>query len=504
MKSPHRRIALVMLVAALPACVTQQLLREGERLEREGQLLPAAMRYLDVLDRDAKNEQAMTGLKKIGPEAYSQGLAVATSAEQAARFPAAADGYQALATFLDRMRGRGLVNFQAIDANAKAIEMADKAAEQVYATGEQALAQRRWSEAIAAYKEAQRFKPGFRDTNQKIAGALYHRAEERLAARRWREAAQDFADSAKSGGGAYQDATSRSGRIYIALGRWFVSQGRCRKAADEFTTAAGLLGPDALGPDRDAALACARTPVAVLPLDNRTNRAPEGLAPGDLLAGGVSQYVVEHGSRFVPLVSNSALQAVMQARARGVDARIPDVRFIVAGELTQVRLRAPHDRSTQQVAGKLASTCEQTVNGVAVQAPCDRDVVVDYELHVQRAEVGVSGTVVAVDAPSGQARLSWPFDRNDADEVRYAANPTVGGRPVTVAASGATATPGVVRIEGGVAALFGGRRDPKPAGPMLKALLVGLGQEAGAQVLGAIDAEPPVEDPAALVIGDAP
>ena len=354
MKSLPRRAALLAcLFAPLAGCVTQQMLREGERLEREGQFLAAALRYLDVLDRDAKNEQAQNGLKKIGPDAYSQGLAVATSAESAKRYPAAADAYQALSVFIERMKNRRLLSFDTIDANAKALEMADKAAEQMYATGEQAFAARRWTEAITAYKEAQRFKPGHRDTNQKIAEALYNRAGEGLAARQWRAAAQDFADSAKSGGGSFRDALDRGGAIHVALARYFQSQGRCRQAAADLNTAASFLGPDAVRADLDAALACARTPVAVLPLENRTNRTVEGVSPGDALANVVSQQIAERGSRFVPLVPNSVLQAVMQARASGINARVPDVRFIVSGQLTQVRTRLPHDRSREQAAGRM-------------------------------------------------------------------------------------------------------------------------------------------------------
>ncbi|MFN7144590.1 MAG: CsgG/HfaB family protein, partial [Myxococcota bacterium] len=385
---------------------------------------------------------------------------------------------------------------------AKIDAMATAAAEERYRTGEARLAARAWEEAIGAYKAAQGFRHGYRDSAEKVAAAYYGWAEDELAARRYRSAAERWSAATESAGKGYRDAARRGGTVYAALGRHFVTADRCRQAVRDLRVARQLDASLVADAELAAAEECAVTPVAILPFENPTGQNIAGMAIGDTLAEKVGGTVQDGASEFVRLLERTALDTILAEQnlstsglTTGGASRLRGVRYLVLGKLTQVRLDQPTPTTTAATAtGQERYGCmKKRSDGATYEGTCFRDYPIRYVDHRARVEVRLAGSVKVVDVKTGEQVTTVPFEVSMADAVHYATNfASAGGSPVTPVGRGRT---GGIEVDDDFLALVEARRDLVDEGQLLQKVLTKVAADAGSEVLEAIDVEREATDP---------
>jgi tetratricopeptide (TPR) repeat protein len=493
------RALLPSLVALLllTGCPAVRLAREGAELAEEGRPYPAAVHYLDALDQNPRLGRAERGLAEVKQAAYEARLAAAREAEAAERYPDALAAYRDLAELLRRLEAHGGLGAPAIDVAERIDAMENAAADAQYRHAELLFGNRAYEKAIAAYRAALSFKPGYRDAERRIGEAWLAWGEADEATGAWRSAAGRFAEAARAGNAS---GAPRAGSLYAALGSAHLAAGTCRQAVRDLRSARDHLGATPVAQPLAAAEACARTPVAVLPFANPTRAAPGGVGVPDALAEALGASVDAAASSFVDVLTGASLERVLaDARttaARAVAAgRLPGAHWMVVGELSAAAVDAPRETVTERtVSGWILQPCAEDASRA-----CRKDVTVRYLEHDTRVSVRIAGQLRVVDARSGALSATWPFDMTRADQARFAdAFRGPDGREVRVVRGDPDVTRGEVAVPPELVELRDARRALTPPADLARGVIADLAGEARSVVVGVVDAEPPLRDPVEL------
>lgn len=491
---------LALSLALLTGCPAAKLSREAAQLAEAGKPYPAAMHYLDALDKNPKLGRAQKGLDATKGAAYDARLAAAREAESGERFPDALTAYRELHTLLERLDEHGGLGKPAIDVNERISAMENAAAEVEYTRGERMLGNKAYAKAVDAYKKALTFKPGYRDAAAKIGAAFFAWGESEEAQGHWRDAAGRFVDAAAAG---HAGANARAGSLYAALGRHHTDAGTCRQAVRDYRAARDQLGLAGVKDALAAAEACARTPVAVLPFANPTKGAPGGVAVPDALAAAITAELRTGASAFVDTLDRAAVDRLIAANKGSAasvtrSGRLAGARWLVVGELTQaaVRTPAPVD-SPHTVNGTVRARCEVERDGTRVTEDCAKDIVVRYVEHELRVDVRLAGQLRVTDAATGAQSAMWPFDVTQSDTVRFA-DGFIGMDGAAIRVVRWNPGPGDVTVPDEVHSLAEARRELAYPSDLAKKAIAGIAQEGAKVAAGIADAEPPLRDPATL------
>jgi hypothetical protein len=274
--------------------------REGKELDEAGKDYKAAVAYISALEADAGHKKALEAIRLVARDAWTEKAEEARELEASSQFGDALASYQELGRLqrslkeLDAMTG-----ITAVDANAKVTEMGQKAAEQSYAKGADAIQRKAWEEAVKHYSAALAYVTGYQDAGAKVAYAYYQWGEADLSSAKWRDAAVHFARSWKAGD--VTDARRRSASVHGALATYFVDKGGCRQGVKDAKTALEIYTAPAFEDTLRKAQACAETPVAFNRFENPTGVNPNGMSVSDLLGDGVINAARAEVSSFVKI-----------------------------------------------------------------------------------------------------------------------------------------------------------------------------------------------------------
>ena len=500
---------MVLLVAVAPllmGATAQRMWKDGTRLEEQGSYYPAALKYLDALDKNPRHRKAGASIVAVAEQAYEEKLEIAAAYEADGRFPDALEEYEELFEFLRRLKGVNAGSFATVDVGKKIGEMADASAEQQYQGGAQALAAGRWKRSISHFRAAQSFRRGYRDTDELIATAEYGWAEQDLEARNYRSSAAHFVAADEGLGGAgFRDAAVRAAGLYAALGRHFLEQGACRQAVSDLQSASKLAAADRVAGLLEQAEDCAVTPVAISAFENSTGRNVAGMALGELLSDQTAGKVDERASRYVRLLERRALDRILAEQglsqagiATGSSSQVRGVRYLVFGKLTQVRVdSAPPRRSARSTTGSRPYSCTKTNSrGDAYSGVCHSEVTVEYIEVEQSLAIQISGSVTVVDVKTGEQLTSRPIEASAQDSVHFVESPSVDGRGVELTMW--QHNDGIGVRERDIRRLVEARRLVVDEGVMAAQVVDSLSSQASEAVIQVVDVAHSVRDPAEL------
>lgn len=502
------RLLLALSLLSLPlGCAASKAYREGTTLADAGQSYQAAIRYLDSLDHSPGYAMARDGLAGVKREAYGEKLAEARLAEARKDWGAALAAYGEIGALLSRIAEHGAIGFSTIDVAERIAATENKGADDHYTLGEQAHTAGDWAGAIAAWKAAQALVPTYRDTATRIGAAYFAWGADDETKGRWREATGHYIEAGASG---HTAGPARAAAIFVALGNAFVWSGNCRQALRDLRAARDLVGAALVKDDLETAESCAINTVVVLPFENPTRNAPGGMALDEVAADGLAIRLRTAATPFVTLLERGAVdhirdeQRFSEART-GVAGGLARAHWLVIGKLTQVKVvPGAISREPATAVGRTASTCpEARADGTSAIVPCVKDVPIRYVEHTGHAEVRLAGSVRVINSRSGAQAALVPFNVRQAADVHYA-DGFLGpdGRKVslTTAPIPAGATLSDVQVPAALLALQSASRDFPDEGDLLHAALDIVYTEVTPSVLGIIDADPPVTDPARLVV----
>jgi len=406
------RFVLAALVL-LGGCEATHAYRQGRSLEEEGRLPAAAERYLDALDARASHRRARAALEAVALSAYEERAGAALAAERSGDFQAALARYEALQTYLQRLRAHGALAFQpGIDVAEKIARMRESAAGRAYFLGEKSFGVGRWEDAIQHFRAALEIQEGYRDTEARIAEAWFAWAEEDAGAGRYRDAAERFREALDLGFADAQAAATRAAEIFAALGRYHLQQGDCRQAVRDLSEARRLL-PEVLEEDLAAAEGCAQVRVVVGGLVAPGRSEIAGIDVRSRLSGGVLALLPAATSPFLVLVDESALTA----RAGGA----PAARILVASNLVAATLHHPWPVERERVTtGETEGTCLEEDDEGTHEESCRALLDVQYTEVSEEKEVGISVSVRLVALPGRAVVDAHTFEVTVRDAIRYA------------------------------------------------------------------------------------
>lgn len=505
----RRLTCILLLIGVTPllmGATAQRMWNDGTRLEEQGSYYSAALKYLDALAKNPRHRKAAASIGTAARPAYEQKLEIAEAYEQEERFPDALDEYEQLHAFMKRLEHVGAADFATVDLRKKIGEMADASAEQQYAAGATTLAAGSWELSIGHFRAAQTFRGDYKDSRLLIARAEYGWAEDELGARRYRSAAQHFV-AASDGGGAVgvADSGDRAAGLYVAIGRYSLDHGACRKAVDDLQRAAGLVSDPRIDGWAREAEDCAITPVAISAFENSTGRNVAGMAVGELLSDQTAGKVDQGSSRYVRLIERRALDQILAEQglsqtgiATGSTSQVRGVRYLVLGKLTQVRAVAsgPQRQSKSTVGSKPYRCTKTNRHGDSYETTCHSEVRVDYVEVEQSISVQISGSVTVVDVKTGEQLLSRPVEASAQDSVHYVESPTVDGRGVELTMW--RHNDGIGVQDRGLKRLVDADRSLTDEGTLASQVVDSLSSQAARAVLDVVDVDDSLRDPAEL------
>lgn len=504
------KLTLVALLALTPWSTSiggdaQRAYKEGKELDEAGQDYRAALKYIDALDAKPDHKKAIEGLLACAKDAYVEQLGTAEDAETGKRWATALDEYRALNTLGQRIELIDGPKLRDPGLPAKIDLMATNAAEEQYLLAEQALGGTRYESAIGLYRQAQKYKPAYKDSQAKISDAAYRWGESSLGTKLYRESAGHFELAAAEAGGAYKDARTRAGKIYAALGKAHIKPGECRQAVRDLRTAKGLDNATAPAEDMTAAEACAVTPVAILAFENPTGVNIAGIAIGDSVADETTMNVAKGASEYVKLLERSAFdrilteQGITAVSAAAAPGKLTGVRFLVIGKITQVKLeRVPVAAKAIQTTAQQSYSCMKTKSdGTSFESSCYQDVPIAYDDYTGSVTARLSASVRIVDVASGQQIAMESIESVATDSAHYVSGYRTLAGSAFVPLPRTTTDHGIT-VDASLTDLQGGKQTLNSDDQMAKAAVADLAARSAKVVLGAVDVEKAPADPTTL------
>ena len=294
--------SLVLLAVLITGCAVKKSVRQGGIAESNGDSWTAAQHYLDALERKPRHDDANLGIGRVGEQALTQAISSAEADESSEDYRGAMEWYDRALTYTGRMRTTGHLNFTvSVDLEDRRDEMQAAAAFEAYSEGEDALAQRRWEDALAGFEESMRIAPNFKDASLRVAEVHYTWGEADVAGTLYRQAAGRFMQATQSDFGPFQDAEDRAIELYTALGRHHLDRGACRQAVRDLRIAHGVY-PQAIASDLQSAEDCAFTAVYIEPI--RSGEVRDGEDAGEWVRDWVQDHFEEASSEFTYLLQD--------------------------------------------------------------------------------------------------------------------------------------------------------------------------------------------------------
>lgn len=159
-RHPIGWIGALALVLTIGGCASaNKRYQQGSELERQGQYVEAARKYIDALKKDGEHPQARAGLREVGPRAVDSFLENARLAAASGREPDAADGYLRLDEFLAAAASVGEPLAHPSDYAAQRRTMFDEAIGALIDDGRAYEEAGEWYAAKRAYRRAADISP---------------------------------------------------------------------------------------------------------------------------------------------------------------------------------------------------------------------------------------------------------------------------------------------------------------------------------------------------------
>lgn len=157
-------VTLALLSAALSACTSAaEHFEAGTGFEAEGDIVRAAERYLDALDKDEKLVEARERLEELAPQVVGLYLERIEGARERESFVPAADMLPDLDDFIEDARGVGVTADPGADYRSLRRTVHDEAILELLGTAAAERRDGRFREALGALERTARYEPRFAD-----------------------------------------------------------------------------------------------------------------------------------------------------------------------------------------------------------------------------------------------------------------------------------------------------------------------------------------------------
>jgi tetratricopeptide (TPR) repeat protein len=317
-----------------------------------GRNYDAAVQAMEALRIKVDYIDAKILLRQVAPKAYEERLTVVRQTEQT-NVAQALEQYKELKRFTDAVGQQGVPvatvdydgKFRELEGRISQVKTAE--ASKMFAEAEAFFQSGQCSQAIPAYRRVLELTPGEGVAKERIAECLYRGAVADLQGKRYRKAAEGFKEAAVERPG-YKDSQVRAGRIYAALGAYFLKAGHSRNALVELE-AANRLAPDTprLKMDLEAAQREAVKRLAVAGMVNKSGQRIEGIALEDFITDELQAELQRKKSPYVELYDRSQLEAVLKEQKLNLSelvdkataqqlGKLKGVGYVILGKLTQV------------------------------------------------------------------------------------------------------------------------------------------------------------------------
>ena len=172
-RHPIRWIGAISLVLTIGGCASaNKRYEQGYELERQGQYVQAARKYIDALKKDGDHPEARVRLREVGPRAVDSFLENARLAAASGREPDAADSYLRLDKFLAAAAAVGEPLARPSDYAAQRRTMFDEAIGALIDDGHAYEEAGNWYAAKRAYNRADRYFPNVEQVGWLIDGMV--------------------------------------------------------------------------------------------------------------------------------------------------------------------------------------------------------------------------------------------------------------------------------------------------------------------------------------------
>jgi tetratricopeptide (TPR) repeat protein len=425
-------IALAALIGT--SCAAGRFAGEGLKHERAGNHFAAGSHYLAALNHDADHQGAKAGLNRVVENAYLEQRAKAQSLENERDYPGALNAWLSLQKFLAGARAHQTrMSFKTVRVKDRITEMRGEAAKQAFDQAGRFEADRRWAEAIQHYKLSEKYAAReFNNNRARMADAFVGWSNDLVKDGHFRDGAAKALEAKRLDSGN-REHTKRAAAIYLALGKHFTREGQCRQALADLDQASEIMPSAVSTADRQAAVACADTPIAIFPFENDTRTRVRGVRLEDNLADRTAEKVRANASDYVKILDVVEIDRILRSEgiqrrrvASGAVTVIGGVRYLVLGRIEQLDVTRDQARPQPKTARYTKPRkCKEGEKG-----PCGDDGELSYSLIEREAVVRAVGTVKVFDTRTGEQVLSVPFNAEQKDQVRYADSVRKDGRAV--------------------------------------------------------------------------
>ena len=487
--------SLSMLLAFVWGCsAAYQAVKRGDELSQMKNYYGASQEYLTALNLERDNKDAKIKLCQISRQAYDQKLSIAENSEKTNDFESAMRQYSDLANFLDRINSYNCLNFAAINARAKIIEMRSSSSEKYYKEAESLFVGEDYSNAIQRYKDALRHNNPYKDSIEKTAESYYRIARKFEAQRGFRNAAKNY-ENANIIIKGYKDAVNKAANLYYSLGEYFLSKQLCRNAWNDFNEVTRIK-PDFKNVNEKIkeAEACAITKIAFIKFDNPTGRNIGGASMGDLVFDEIKSSLQKRASQFIRIMDRDELETVLSEQKLGMSGitdeystfkRLKGVHYLIFGKLSQVYFNKPvQKQENRQTTVTESYDCIRYNKGKPYNGSCSRDVNVHFRQISENISVSLTGSMKVLSVSSGEQVIYHNINVKKGDSVTYAAD--------------FSKDLSQIRVGPAITALANARRDLTGEDSIMKSVVSAIANDMIRQILDKIDQAQSVTDPVEL------
>ncbi len=423
-------VLFLLLVLFISGCASTKSAKLGVEIEQQGDHFRAAQLYLDALNKNARQKDAVNGIVRVAESAYQQKLNLAQNQVDQGSHETAIQEFTQLQLFLNQLRTHNALSFSTINVGEAIGNARQATAEKYYVLGEEAYANSNYLLAVQEFGRAQSFVSGYKEVSIRLASSHYKLGNGMEKSGAYRDAIKQYAKANEIISG-YEDATQRIGSIYYHLGDYFLMNGQCRlSVADlgqsmEWGHAASDL-PNKLNDARE----CGTTRIAFVEFENRTGRDLVGMDLGDVIFEEIKTKTQQGASDFIRMMDREQLNMLLREQDinEGMlrqGSRLPNtlegVDYLVFGKINQVHVEQP----------ELKTSVRQDEYEYKVERPYTDDKgkqkiktewikqPLAYRFNEQSITINLSGSVSVVDAHTGESVINYQIDERAFDEIGY-------------------------------------------------------------------------------------
>jgi tetratricopeptide (TPR) repeat protein len=484
---------LALLFAALSGTIllaaeAKEVMQEGRQHEKAGRLFRAAQSYVRALDADPESTNARKALNRIADEALAKKLGDVKRLEELLEPKNALAELQKIGTLQSALAKHGIEIEEAVDVKAQEDGITLRAAQRIYVSATSAKGEGRWGAAIAQFQEIESLRPGYLDTQDKLAETYMVWGMEDLTQRRYRAAAERFSQGGTIPG-VNQSALGRKGAdILVALARYAMDGGACRRAIRDYKEAVRLAPQSVSAEELNKAECCATTSLSI----SVVTGAQVSLDPftaGDLskalrdqIEGRISEYVRLRGPGDRSIGTAEEASATPCPKEKSA-SRGPYRASVEVTAVTTLRMAPTASSERVRTTGQFGS-----------------ETIVSYKEYNEPFNGEISGRVRVVDVGKDTAVLAAPVRARAIEQGQWMGNavsvisredPWTGER-----AGGVVVSPGMLKRT----RVDEQRREARTR--LIESLIRKFVETTSDMVLAVVDTELPLPEPETLEIGD--